>query len=413
MANGKDKLADHAQVTTIYASKRALANEQEKIVELKWIKREKIGSGSFGVVFKAQLIYCGDTKVDKIIAIKKVLLDKRYKNRELQIMKDLTHINLINLLYYYYTHGDNSKELYLNLIIEYLPYTLYQTIRVYAKRERAMPLIWIKIFTYQLFRGLAYLHRLNYCHRDIKPQNLLINDETGILKLCDFGSAKLLEPGEASVAYICSRYYRAPELMFGCVKYTTQIDLWSVGCVIGEMMIGRPLFPGNDSVDQLVEIIKVLGTPTKEDIDQMNPEFRDFRFPQITPHPWKRVLLSDSTRTYSEIVPFIENILVYPPNKRITAVEALGLPFFNSLGSQEMGDPNQIVERLILDQSLSVFQSNRTVMIPKLFDFNQEGNPNLSHVFFLRLYCILYIFYKVIVFYYAIYSPKNRDTINR
>ena len=96
------------------------------------------------------------------------------------------------------------------------------------------------------------------CHRDIKPQNLLLDPESGILKLCDFGSAKHLVRGEPNVSYICSRYYRAPELIFGATDYTTNIDVWSAGCVFAELMLGQPIFPGDSGVDQLVEIIKVI-----------------------------------------------------------------------------------------------------------------------------------------------------------
>ncbi len=103
-------------------------------------------------------------------------------------------------------------------------------------------------------------------HRDIKPQNLLIDPLTHQLKLCDFGSAKKIIEGEQNVAYICSRYYRAPELIFGATSYTSAVDVWSAGCVVGELLIGQPLFVGESGVDQLVEIIKVLGTPTKEQI---------------------------------------------------------------------------------------------------------------------------------------------------
>lgn len=165
---------------------------------------------------------------------------------------------------------------------------------------------------YQLFRSLAYIHSLGICHRDIKPQNLLVDQSTGVLKLCDFGSAKQLLHGEPNVSYICSRYYRAPELIFGAINYTTNIgeapegglsgghpvlirhvvpfsDVWSAGCVLAELLLGQPIFPGDSGVDQLVEIIKVLGTPTREQIREMNPNYTEFKFPQIKSHPWQKV----------------------------------------------------------------------------------------------------------------------------
>lgn len=109
--------------------------------------------------------------------------------------------------------------------------------------------------------------------------------------MCDFGSAKILVANEPNISYICSRYYRAPELIFGSTDYTTAIDIWSTGCVMGEMFLGRPLFPGESGVDQLVEIIKVLGTPTRQEIRAMNKNYTEFRFPQIKVSQARRVIL--------------------------------------------------------------------------------------------------------------------------
>ena len=185
-----------------------------------------------------------------------------------------------------------------------------------------MPILEIKIYIYQLFRSLAYIHSQGICHRDIKPQNLLLDPNTGVLKLCDFGSAKILVENEPNVSYICSRYYRAPELIFGATNYTTKIgesysltfvifaptdgntDVWSTGCVMAELMLGQPLFPGESGIDQLVEIIKVLGTPTREQIRTMNPNYMEHRFPQIKPHPFSKV--NDS------ILPSVWHILSLP-----------------------------------------------------------------------------------------------------
>ncbi|GMP81306.1 hypothetical protein CsSME_00036061 [Camellia sinensis var. sinensis] len=120
----------------------------------------------------------------------------------------------------------------------------------------------------------------------------VVNPHTHQLKLCDFGSAKVLVKGEPNVSYICSRYYRAPELIFGAIEYMTAIDIWSTGCVMSELLLGQlliqPLFPGESGVDQLVEIIKVLGTPTREEIKCMNPNYIEFKLPQTKPHPWHK-----------------------------------------------------------------------------------------------------------------------------
>jgi len=166
------------------------------------------------------------------------------------------------------------------------------------------------------------------CHRDIKPQNLLINPETFELKLCDFGSAKVLVAGESNVSYICSRYYRAPELLFGAVEYTWSIDVWSTGCVFCELLLTQPIFAGESAIDQLVEIIKVLGTPTKDQVYLMNPEYEDFKkFPIIKMKPWASIF-SDSP---PEVLDLISKMLLYSPTERIHPLVACSHPFFEEL----------------------------------------------------------------------------------
>jgi glycogen synthase kinase 3 beta len=114
---------------------------------------------------------------------------------------------------------------YLNLVLEFVPETVYRASRYFNKMKTVMPILEVKLYIYQLFRSLAYIHSMGICHRDIKPQNLLLDPSTGVLKLCDFGSAKILVENEPNVSYICSRYYRAPELIFGATNYTTKIGM--------------------------------------------------------------------------------------------------------------------------------------------------------------------------------------------
>lgn len=194
-------------------------------------------------------------------------------------MKELFHPNVVTMKHAFYTTGDKQDEVYLNVVMDYIPETVYRVMRHYVKMKQSVPKLLVKLYAYQMFRSLTYIHALGICHRDIKPQNLLVDPATHILKLCDFGSAKRLIKGEPNVSYICSRYYRAPELIFGCTDYNPAIDVWSVGCVIAELMLGQPLYPGESGVDQLVEIIKVLGTPTREQIQAMNPNYTEFKFP--------------------------------------------------------------------------------------------------------------------------------------
>jgi glycogen synthase kinase 3 beta len=320
-----------------------------------------VGNGSFGVVFKA-------TKVDtgEVVAIKKVLQDKRFKNRELQIMRILSHPCVVPLKHCFYSSGDKPDEQYLNLVLEFIPDTVYKICRTYAKQKSTLSIADVKVYSFQLLRSLAYIHSLGICHRDIKPQNLLVNPETHQLKLCDFGSAKQLVRSEPNVSYICSRYYRAPELIFGATFYTTQIDTWSAGCVITEMLLGHPLFPGESGVDQLVEIIKVLGTPTREQITTMNPNYTEFKFPQIKAHPWSKVFRS---RVPAEAVDLVSNLLVYCPDERKTPMEALLHTFFDDLrsGDFRLPDGHPLPEKIfdMTDEELKAYPDLCAKVVPR------------------------------------------------
>ncbi|KAL0920565.1 hypothetical protein M5K25_009708 [Dendrobium thyrsiflorum] len=294
---------------------------------ISYMAERVVGTGSFGVVFQAKCL-----ETSKTVAIKKVLQDKRYRNRELQIMQLLAHPNVVQLYHHFFSTTEKD-ELYLNLVLEYVSETIYRISKHYFRINQHIPLIYIRLYSYQICRALAYVHGVvGVCHRDIKPQNLLVNPHTHQLKLCDFGSAKKLVQGEPNISYICSRYYRAPELIFGATEYTTAIDMWSVGCVLAELLLGKPLFPGDSAVDQLVEIVKVLGTPTTEEIKCMNPNYTEFKFPQIKPHSWSKVF---NKRMPPEAVDFISKLLQYSPKLRLTALEACAQPFFD-----ELRDPN-------------------------------------------------------------------------
>lgn len=339
-----------------------------------YIAEHVVGTGSFGVVYQAK---CRET--GEIVAIKKVLQDKRYKNRELQIMNMLDHPNIVGLRHYFFSTTERD-ELYLNLVLEFVPETVNRMARQYNRMNQRVPLIYVKLYTYQICRALAYIHNsVGICHRDIKPQNVLVNPHTHQLKICDFGSAKVLVKGEPNISYICSRYYRAPELIFGATEYTTAIDLWSTGCVMAELLLGQPLFPGESGVDQLVEIIKVLGTPTREEIKCMNPNYTEFKFPQIKAHPWHKVF---QKKLAPEAMDLVSRFLQYSPDLRCTAMEACMHPFFDELRdpntrlpngrplpplfnfrSQELnGIPPEVIERLVPEHARrqNLFMALRT-----------------------------------------------------
>ncbi|XP_046599287.1 glycogen synthase kinase-3 beta isoform X3 [Neodiprion lecontei] len=320
---------DGSKVTTVVASAGAGPDRPQEVA---YTDTKVIGNGSFGVVYQAKLCDTGE-----MVAIKKVLQDKRFK----------------------------KDEVYLNLVLEYIPETVYKVARHYSKSKQTIPISFIKLYMYQLFRSLAYIHSLGICHRDIKPQNLLLDPETGVLKLCDFGSAKHLVKGEPNVSYICSRYYRAPELIFGAIDYTTKIDVWSAGCVLAELLLGQPIFPGDSGVDQLVEIIKVLGTPTREQIREMNPNYTEFKFPQIKSHPWQKVFRA---RTPPEAMELVARLLEYTPSLRMTPLQACAHSFFNELREQCTRLPNgRELPPLFnfTEQELQIQPTLTPILIPK------------------------------------------------
>lgn len=310
-----------------------------KSTSTKYKAERVIGNGSFGIVYQA--VVNDETK--NTVAIKKVLQDRRYKNRELSVMKMVKHPNVVALLDCFYSRGNRGRDVYLNLVMEYIPETVYQTIRSHARAHQAIPFIYVKTYAYQMCRAVSYCHALGVCHRDIKPQNLLLDPSTHTVKLCDFGSAKLLVKGEPNVAYICSRYYRAPELIFEATDYTTSIDIWSLGCVIAELFLGTPLFQGDSGVDQLVEIIKVLGAPTKNDVLAMNKNYTQHRFPQVKPLSWKvvfRNITHEDQPVPDSALQLIKDFLVFNPERRTKPFAALAYEFFDELRAKDLEFPN-------------------------------------------------------------------------
>ena len=202
---------------------------------------EEIGSGTFGKVYKGVLVPLSQT-----VAVKKVFQDKRFKNRELEIMLQLSHPNIIRLYGYYHTPAPSPSQdgSFLNCVMEYVPLTLSTAISSYRRSNAAFPPFVAKLLSFQMLKAIGYLQSIGICHRDVKPQNIMFDTSTFTLKLCDFGCAKRLVKDESNINYICSRYYRPPELCLGCTKYSAQVDVWSMGCVIAEMALMKPLFKG-------------------------------------------------------------------------------------------------------------------------------------------------------------------------
>ena len=318
----------HSTLRPEEASNRTVGTgvgEKDESGNYSWTK--VIGQGTFGVVYKAKR-----KKDDSTVAIKKVFQDPKYSNREFKIVITLDHPNCIRVHEYFFSSGEERPdEKYLNLVMDYVPDTLFKILRFYFKKNMEFPLPLCKIYSYQMFRALAYIHNKNICHRDIKPQNILIDIESNKLVLCDFGSAKILREGEANVAYICSRYYRAPELILGEDNYTPAIDVWAIGCVIAEMVLGEPIFPGKNSKDQFSKIVAVLGTPSARELTAM-VRGKSHSFAEVKGIGLKKKMGNADPL----LIDLLSKILVYDPSQRLKPLQTLLHPFFDTIRAQRL-----------------------------------------------------------------------------
>lgn len=198
----------------------------------------------------------------QLVALKEINLDSEEGTpstaiREISLMKELKHENIVTL--YDVIHTENK----LNLVFEFMDKDLKKYMDAHGNKGSLDP-VQIKSFTFQLLKGIKFCHDNNVLHRDLKPQNLLINSK-GQLKLGDFGLARAFGiPVNTFSNEVVTLWYRAPDVLLGSRTYSTSIDVWSAGCILAEMYTGRALFPGSSNEDQLQRIFKIMGTPTEQ-----------------------------------------------------------------------------------------------------------------------------------------------------
>ncbi|CAK9824087.1 Cyclin-dependent kinase 20 [Anthophora retusa] len=287
----------------------------------RYIITGKIGEGAQGVVLKAH-----DVETEKNVALKKLFLKNADNGistsiiREIKILQQLKHINVVKLLDAFPVGLDFI------MVFEYMPTGLWEIIK---DNDALLTPVQVKLYTKMILEGIAYIHRKNIIHRDLKPANLLIN-EKGILKIADFGLGRLLwknitKPYSHQIA---TRWYRAPELLYGARYYTSAIDMWSVGCILGELLNKSPLFPGETDIEQLAIVLKYLGTPTSETWPDLNilPDYNKITFPYHKGIRWENIIKD----TEPEAVDLISKILLYNSAKRLTADEALCHVYFHT-----------------------------------------------------------------------------------
>jgi len=281
-------------------------------------KLDKIGEGTYGIVYKAR-----DKETGDILALKKIRLEAEDEGipstaiREIALLKQLQHPNIVRL--YDVVHTEKR----LTLVFEYLDYDLKKYLDAHA--DKGLEAYTIKSFLFQLLNGIYYCHKNRVLHRDLKPQNLLINTQ-GQLKLADFGLARAFGIPVRSLTHeVVTLWYRAPDVLMGSKNYSTTVDMWSVGCIFAEMVTGRPLFPGTSEKDQLVKIFTLLGTPTPDTWPGM------VKLPQYKPdYPIYQ------PRDLSKLFPTLQKpgiellmqFLKFDPNHRVTAKDAMSHAYF-------------------------------------------------------------------------------------
>jgi len=286
----------------------------------KYQKIEKLGEGTYGIVYKAQ-----NKETASIVALKRIRLDNEEEGvpctaiREISLLKELKHVNIVRL--YDVIHTEKK----LTLVFEFMDSDLKKYLDA---NSGDISLQNVQYLMLQLLKGIAYCHEHRVLHRDLKPQNLLINKKLE-LKLADFGLARAVGiPVRGYSHEVVTLWYRAPDVLMGSRNYSSTIDIWSIGCIMAEMANGRPLFPGSSIRDQLLRIYQTLGTPTEENWPKIS-EIPDYK-PIFPVYPALDLSLS-LPKLPASGVDLLLKMLEYAPELRIAADEALAHPFFQQV----------------------------------------------------------------------------------
>lgn len=286
----------------------------------KYERLEKIGEGTYGVVYRSR-----NKETNQIVALKKIRLEAEDEGvpstaiREISLLKEMNDDNVVRLLDI--THNDTK----LYLVMEFLDSDLKRYMDKVGDGDGMGPDI-VKKFTYQLIKGVYYLHSHRILHRDLKPQNLLINKE-GNLKLADFGLARAFGiPLRTYTHEIVTLWYRAPEVLLGSRHYSTGVDMWSVGCIFAEMIMRQPLFPGDSEIDEIFRIFRLLGTPNDDTWPGVTglPDYKT-----TFPNWHAKNLGSHIPGSNNKSIELIAGMLAYDPSRRMSAKAALKSEYFD------------------------------------------------------------------------------------
>ena len=344
-----------------------MAEEIEPHIYRKYEFMQRLGKGAYGIVWKAV-----ERKTKQVVAVKKVFdafhndTDAQRTFREVMILQELDHENMIKL--YNVIKAENNKDIY--LIFEYMETDLHAVIRSEILKD-----IHKVYIVYQILNSLLYLHSAQIIHRDLKPSNILINSEC-LVKLADFGLARSALPYDENTApvmteYVATRWYRAPEIVLGSSHYSKAVDMWSVGCILGELIIGKALFPGKSTINQIELILDLLGKPKPEDLEEIggSNEFNSINFNSKQKYTFSSFFKGAS----KDALDFLKRSLEFNPKKRITVEEALAHPFVKHVRSPatEIKSP-KIIQIPISDQKKLTVKEYREALYADIIQKKKE-----------------------------------------
>nr|XP_023687091.1 mitogen-activated protein kinase 13-like [Paramormyrops kingsleyae] len=302
----------------------------------KYLCLKQIGTGAYGSVCSAK-----NERTKEQVAIKKLhrpfqseIFAKR-AYRELRLLKHMKHENVIGLLDVFTAacRLEDFQDFY--LVMPYM-YTDLSKVRGLLSEDR------LQFLVYQILCGLKYIHSAGIIHRDLKPSNLAVNQDCE-LKILDFGLARHTEP--EMTGYVVTRWYRAPEVILNWMHYTQTVDIWSVGCIMGEMINGKTLFKGKDYMDQLTQIMKITGIPGSDFIKKLDSQEAQ-SYVLSLPHYPRKDFATVFPRAITKAVDLMEKMLVLDGEARLTAEGALAHPYF-----QGLWDPEDTPDALPYDDS--------------------------------------------------------------
>jgi len=324
--------------STSDASKMPVAVDQLQGKEVELVKGKEfwvgprysqlryLGEGAYGVVAEAL-----DNKTNEKVAIKKIspFEHQTYCQRtlrEIRILLSLKHENIIDIRDFLCEQKVSSlKDIY--IVQSLMECDLHKLLR-----SQKLSSDHICYFLYQILRGLKYIHSANVLHRDLKPSNVLLNSNCD-LKICDFGLSRVSDPSQDHTGllteYVATRWYRAPEVMLNAKGYSQALDVWSVGCILGEMINNKPMFPGKHYLDQISKIQEIIGTPVRSELEFItNPKAQQYvaGLPARPPVSWEKIYPGKEPK----LLDMLDKLLAFNPASRLTVEQALAHPYLEA-----------------------------------------------------------------------------------